>query len=172
MDNYYPISILAAFSKILERVVYVQLSNYLESNDLITSSQYGFRRRYSTELAVTFFTGRIRLAMDQGKLTGAVFIDLQKAFDTVEHSILLSKLLFYGVAGNELIWFKSYLSGRFQYIHYDNVKSELQQVKFRVPQGSILGPLMFLIEISDLIKKVNGCNVQMYAADTVIYPAH
>ena len=122
MDNYRLISILPTFSKILERVVYEELSNYLESNDLMTLSQYGFRRRNNTELAVTFFTDRIRLAMDKGKLTGAVFIDLQKAFDTVEHSVLLSKLPFYGVAGNELIWFKSYLSERFQCAHYDNAK--------------------------------------------------
>ena len=92
MDNHRPISILPTISKILERVVYDQLSGYLERNDLITSSQFGFRRRYNTELAVTLFTDRIRLALDQGKLTGAVFIDLQKAFDTVEHSVLLSKL--------------------------------------------------------------------------------
>ena len=166
------ISILPAISKILERVVYDQLSGYLERNDLITSSQFGFRRRYNTELAVTLFTDRIRLAMDQGKLTGAVFIDLQKAFDTGEHSVLLSKLPFYGVTGNELMWIENYLSGRFQYVHYDNVKSELQLVKFGVPQGSILGPLLFLIEINDLTKIFDGCTVQMYADDTVIYTSH
>ena len=88
-------SILPALSKILERVVYEQLSDYLESNVLITSSQYGFRRRYNTELAVKFFTDRIRLAMDQGKLIGAVFIELQKAFDTVEHSALKTTFLWY-----------------------------------------------------------------------------
>ena len=110
--------------------------------------------------------------MDQGKLTGAVFIDLQKAFDTVEHSVLLSKLPFYGVTGNELMWIESYLSGRFQYVHYDNVKSELQLVKFGVPQGSILGPLLFLIQINDLVKMVDGCRIQMYADDTVIYTSH
>lgn len=103
MDNYRPISISPAISKILERVVYDQLSGYLESNDLITSSQFGFRRRFNTELAATLFKDRILLAMDQGKLTGAVFIDLQKAFDTVEHSALLSKLPFYGATGNELM---------------------------------------------------------------------
>ena len=93
IDDYRPISILPAISKILKRVVYDQLSGYLERNDLITSSQFGSRRRYNAELAVTLFTERIRLAMDQGKLTGAVFIDLQKAFDTVEHSVLLSSYL-------------------------------------------------------------------------------
>ena len=105
-------------SKILERAIYDRLSDYLESNDLITTSQFGFRMRYNTELAVTIFTDRICLAMDQGKLTGAVFIDLQKAFDTVEHSVLLSKLPFYGVTGNELMWIESYLSGAFQYVQY------------------------------------------------------
>ena len=110
--------------------------------------------------------------MDQGKLTGAVFIDLQEAFDTVDHSVLLSKLPFYGIIGDELMWIKSYLSGRFQYVHCDNVKSEPQLIKFGVPQGSILGLLLFLIQINDLIKKVDGCSVQMYADDTVIYTTH
>ena len=171
MDNYRPISILPVISKILERVIYDQLWGYLETNDLITTSQFGFRR-YNTELAVAILTDMIRLAMDQGKLIGAVFIDLQKTFDTVEHSVLLSKLPFSGVTGNEPTWIESYLSGRFQYVYYDNVKSELQRIKFGVPQESILGPLLFLIQINDLIKKVNGCSVQMHADDTVIYTSH
>ena len=82
--------------------IYNQLSSYLEFNDLITSSQFGFRKRYNTELAVTLLTDNIRRAMDRGELTGAVFIDLQKAFDTVEHSILLSKLPLYGIYNDEL----------------------------------------------------------------------
>ena len=172
MDNYRPISILPAISKILEREVYDQLSAYLENNNLITSSQFGFSRRYNAELAVTLFTYKIRLAIDQGKLTGAVFIDLQKAFDTVEHSVLLSKLPFFGVTGNELKWIKNYLTGRFQYVHYDNVKSEPQLIKSGVPRGSILGPLLFLTQINDVIKIVDGCSIQMYADDTVIYTSH
>ena len=172
MDNYGPISILPAISKILERVVYDQLSAYLENNNLITSSKFGFRRRYNTELAVTLFTDKIRLAMDQGKLTGAVSIDLEKAFDTVEHSVLLSKLPFFGVTGNELKWIKTYLTCRFQYVHYDNVKSEPQLIKSGVPQGSILGPLLFLIQRNDLIKIVDGCSIQMCADDIVIYTSH
>ena len=109
--------------------------------------------------------------MDQGKLTGAVFIDLQKAFDTVERSVLLSKLPFYGGTRSELMWIESYLSGRFQYVHYDNVKSELQLVKFGVPQGSILGPLLFLIQVNNLTKKVDGCSVQMMLM-TLMFTTH
>ena len=86
--------------------------------------------------------------------------------------MLLSKLPFFGVTGNELMWMKNYLTGRFQYVHYDNVKSEPQLIKSGVPQGSILGPLLFLIQINDLIKIVDGCSIQMYADGTVIYKFH
>ena len=115
---------MPALSKVFERIVYDQLSNYLEHNNLITTSQFGFRKGYNTELAVTLFTDQIRQSIiDQGKLTGAVFIDLQKAFDTVEHSILLSKLPFYGIQDRELVWIKSYLSNRYQYVQCGAAKS-------------------------------------------------
>ena len=134
--NYRPISILPCISKIVERVIYNKLSSYLELNVLITSSQFGFRKRYNTELAVNLLTDNIHRAMDRGELTGAVFIDLQKVFDTVEHSILLSKLRIYN---DELKWLCNSLS-------------ETKTVKFGVPQGSILGPLLFLLHINDLAK--------------------
>ena len=172
VENYRPISVLPALSKIFERTVYDQLSNYLEHNNLLTTSQFGFRKRYNTELAVTLFTDHIRQSMDQGKLTGAVFIDLQKAFDTVEHSILLSKLPFYGIKGTKLLWIKSYPSNRYQFVQCGTAKSESRLVKYGVPQGSILGPLLFLIHINDLTKSVKNCNIQIYTDDTVISFSH
>lgn len=123
-DNYRPISVLPTVSKIMERVVYDQLSEYLEKQGLISESQYGFRKGYNTELAVTVFTDNIRRAIDRGKMTGAVFIDLRKAFDTVEHKVLLSKLPLKRIVGGELSWITNCLSGRYQYVQYDGVKSD------------------------------------------------
>ena len=101
-ENYRPISVLPALSKILERVAYEQIADYLENNKMLTSCQFGFRKRYNTELVVTLLTDNIRRAMDHGKLTGAVFVDFQKAFDAVDHSIILKKLPYYGINGTEL----------------------------------------------------------------------
>ena len=99
----------------------------------------------STQHAVTLLTDQIRQCMDQGKFTGAVFVDLSKAFVTVDHGCILSKLKYYGVKERELCWFESYLFGRKQYIAYDNTNSEIQSVLCGVPQGSVLGPLLFVI---------------------------
>lgn len=109
IGNYRPISLLPILSKILEKVVYSQLVSYLESNNLLPDNQFGFRSKRSTELAVTYFTDIIRKEADNGKVSGAVFIDLSKAFDTISHSGLLNKLPFYGICDNELKWFTDYL---------------------------------------------------------------
>ena len=142
MDNYRPISILPVISKVFERVVHNELYDYLEANNVLSERQFGFRKRSSTQHAVTFFSDFIRTNMDRGLMTGAVFIDLRKAFDTVDHERLLSKLLNYGIKNKELCWFESYLFGRTQIVSYDGALSESQAISCGVPQGSILGPLL------------------------------
>ena len=168
-DNYRPISILPALSKIMEKVVYTQLIDHLENSNALNSSQFGFRSKRSTKLATTLFVDDIRRNIDSSKLVGAVFIDLTKAFDTVGHSVLLSKLSAYGVFDVEHKWFTDYLFNRKQLVNLDNTLSEAMSVKHGVPQGSILGPLLFIIFFNDLAEVLKHSKVVKFADDTVIY---
>ena len=172
IDNYRPISVLNIISKVVERIAYNQLMDYLESNNLLNENQFGFRRKRSTRDAVTKFTDHIRENMDESKVTGALFMDLRKAFDTVNHSCLLSKLPYYGITGKEINWFSSYLFHRSQVVSIDGVTSKPEFITHGVPQGSILGPLLFVILINDLPLQSMNCKVLMYADDTVIYISH
>ena len=124
MDNYRTISILPTVSKILERAIHTQLCRFLTANNILSSSQCGFRKGYSTEHAVIALTDHIRRGMDQGLITGSVFIDLRKAFDTVDHCLLTEKLQGYGVNGKELDWFVDYLQNRKQVVQFGNAYSE------------------------------------------------
>ena len=169
--NYCPISVLPVVSKVLERLIHKQLASYFDEHNLLCKSQSGFGRLHSTETAVTYFADEILMNMDKGLVTGSVFIDLAKAFDTVGHDILLSKLEYYGVCDESLPWFKNYFSGRKQFVHIDSQSSEELAKTSGVPQGSILGPLLFIVYINDLPRCVKHCSVNMYADDTVLHLA-
>ena len=168
-SNYRPISVLPCLSKVLEQVVHRQLSNYLEKHYLLKSSQFGFRPRRSTELACNLLVDDIRKNIDNGLLTGVIYLDLSKAFDTVSHSYLLSKLPSYGINGNELTWFQNYLFNRKQHIFYDGHLSKAFPVFRGVPQGSILGPTLFLLHLDDIDNCLHHSSIIKYADDTVIY---
>ena len=171
LDNYRPISILPVLSKIIEKIVHRQLMSFLDKNSLLSEFQFGFRRGLSTELATTLLLDDIRREVDSGKLVGAVFIDLSKAFDTISHAKLLDKLSRYGINDGELEWFKDYLFSRKAVVSYNNCLSEVHEIYSGVPQGSILGPLLFLVFFNDITDVVNHSKVIKYADDTVLYVA-
>ena len=136
-NNYRPISLLSNISKIFEKSMHICLVNFLRKNKLLFCHQFGFRNGYSVNHALTSLTELIRKALDEDKFACGVFIDLQKAFGTVDHNILLLKLYhYYGVKGTPHQWFKSYLTGRQQYTTINHQKSSLSNIKYGVPQGS------------------------------------
>ena len=170
-QNYRPISVLPAISKICERVVYDQLYAYLNENDLLTKYQSGFRPLHSTVTALLDITNEWYFNIDKGMTNMAVFLDLAKAFDTVSHTVLLRKLELYGIVGTTIDWFSSYLSNRQQQCIVEGSLSTPQTVTCGVPQGSILGPLLFLIYINYLPQCLIHTKPHMYADDTILSAA-
>ena len=169
LSNYRPISLLSIFSKIFEKLMYQRLYNFLERYELLFNLQFGFRSGHSTDHALVSLTESIRSSLDNNRFGCGIFIDLQKAFDTVNHDILLSKLEHYGIRGSAQTWFKSYLNDRKQFVSVNGHSSSICKISCGVPQGSVLGPLLFLIYINDLPNSSKFLKFFLFADDTNIY---
>ena len=168
VGNYRPISILNTFSKIYEKLMHKRLSNFLESNNSIYENQYGFRSGRSCEHALLNAQNLLLESLSKRQVSLLLLIDFSKAFDLVEHDILFNKLEHYGIRGPALKWLKSYLSNRKQFVSINGSESSMQLMEHGVPQGSILGPLLFIIYINDIPEIAQFAKFILYADDANI----
>ena len=169
LGNYRPISVVLCFSKILEGIMYNRLLSYLTANEILHKRQFGFQKGHSTEQAIIQLTNQMNDSFEKNHFTLGAFIDLSEAFNTVDHYILFTKLKEYGIKGNNLRWFASYLKNRKQYITYNNKTTAFADITCGVPQGSILGPLIFLIYVNDLPNVSKFLDPIMFAEDTNLF---
>ena len=165
--NYRPISLLGIFGKIFESINCCRLHQFFNKFNVLYKYQFGFRKDHSTKVALIDSMDEIFKILDRKEYAVGIFLDLSKAFDTIDHSILLCKLHHYGIHSFMLDWFRSYLSGRSQYVNINGVNSDRLDITYGVPQGSVLGPLLFLIFINDIgfIPDLN-CKPKLFADDT------
>ena len=170
--NYRPISLLSVFNKIFERLICKQLVHFLEKYKLLYLFQFGYRKLHNTTLALIELTDRIRSSIADGDIALGLFIDFTKAFDTVDHNILLYKLNHYGVRGHANNFFRSYLSNRSQFTVINGVESSIKKITCGVPQGSVLGPILFLIYVNDIHRCVTNCKTRLFADDTSLTICH
>ena len=172
-SNYRPISSLPIFSKIIEKLVVIQLMEYNNLNSILSENQFGFQRNISTSDAVISLTEYLYQGLDNRDHNVNILIDLAKAFDTVDIPILLMKLKYYGIRGVELEWFRCYLENRRQFVSVNGVQSSISSISYGIPQGSVLGPILFLFYINDLPKVIcNSSKLTLFADDTTISISH
>ena len=167
--NYRPVSVLPSFSKFLERIIYNRLNDYLTNLNVLCDELYGFRKNHSPTLALIDLYDKISSALDRGDIAVGIFLDLSKAFDTVNHNILFDKLEHYGIRGLALKWVKSYFSNRLQFVDFNGHVSSRFNISCGVPQGSILGPLFFLLYINDIVNASTALQLILFADDTNVF---
>ena len=170
VQEFRPINKLPVYEKVLEIMVQKQLVNYLENSGLIQECQSGFRAKHSCETALQWVISSWKKIIGEGKLIGVVFLDLRRAFEVVNRDILINKLERFGLKGNVLKWFKSYLENRTQRVKFNGRLSNAIRVDLGVPQGSVLGPLLFLLYINDITDVISDkCVIRLFADDALIY---
>lgn len=169
VTNYRPVSLLDQFSKILEKLFVHQLDNFIEKHRILNDQQYGFRSSQSTSLAVMDFIENITTAVDKKESAIGIFIDLRKAFDTINHDILIQKCEYYGIRGVVNKWLQSYLKNRFQYVQFNGTVSSQKVISCGIPQGSVLGPKLFILYLKDISKVSKILKMVIFAEDTNLF---
>ena len=171
-NNYRPISLLPTLSKILEKLIFKRMIDFLNTHNVFTNSQFGFRQKHSTVHALLNFVNKVAHSIDNHSHLIGIFLDFSKAFDTINHDILLYKLSHYGIRGKALEWFRNYLTNRKQYTFLNGHNSTLKEIKCGVPQGSLLGPLLFILYINDFCRSSNILSFILFADDSNVFFSH
>ena len=171
-SNYRPISLLSSLSKILEKLIFMRTVKFLKDNNTFTNSQFGFRQKHSTIHALLNFVDKVAHNIDDHSHLIGIFLDFSKAFDTINHDILLYKLSHYGIRGKALEWFRNYLNNRKQYVYLNGFNSSYKDINCGVPQGSILGPLLFIIYINDFCNSSDILSFILFADDSNVFFSH